>query len=167
METLEAYITQELTKVLPTRFGIIFDGWSADGTSDHYVAMFATFVDSEGHVQQPLLACSIMEMPEDPEERPDLTAKSHLKFFEDTLSFYNRQTACLDFICGDNCSVNKCLADLLYVSLVGCAAHRLNLAVQKMYNPIEEGDEEGEECMCLGLPRMPCIFVNKESPSSP
>eukprot|EP00644_Phytophthora_capsici_P002574 jgi/Phyca11/105692/e_gw1.11.241.1 len=36
------------------------------------------------------------------------------------------------FIVGDNCAVNKRLATLLGVPLVGCASHRLNLALQSM-----------------------------------
>lgn len=38
----------------------------------------------------------------------------------------------INVIClvGDNCNVNKALADLCDLPLIGCAAHRFNLAVQ-------------------------------------
>lgn len=33
--------------LLPDSFCIIFDGWSMDGTSMHYVAMYASFLDKQ------------------------------------------------------------------------------------------------------------------------
>ncbi|ETN16032.1 hypothetical protein PPTG_06264 [Phytophthora nicotianae INRA-310] len=39
------------------------------------------------------------------------------------------------FVVGDNCAVNKRLAHLMGVPLVGCASHRLNLAVRRFLKP--------------------------------
>jgi hypothetical protein len=54
VDTLMKYIhelTEELetkisTSILPDKFALIFDGWSLDGTSTHYVALFASFLVS-------------------------------------------------------------------------------------------------------------------------
>ena len=47
------------------------------------------------------------------------------------LTLFNRTKDSIACIVGDNCNVNKALADRLGLPLVGCAAHRFNLAVQK------------------------------------
>ncbi len=51
VETLMKYIgelTQELeakiSSILPEKFALVFDGWTLDGTSTHYMAVFATFL---------------------------------------------------------------------------------------------------------------------------
>ncbi|DAZ98843.1 TPA: hypothetical protein N0F65_000999 [Lagenidium giganteum] len=41
----------------------------------------------------------------------------------------------VDCVVADNCSTNKCLANLLDVPLVGCASHRLHLVTQKYMEP--------------------------------
>jgi hypothetical protein len=63
-----------------------------------------------------------------------------LPFFGKTLS------QCL-FIVGDNCGVNKRLANLMGVPLVGCASHRLNLAVKSILAPYEEDLEAVQSVM--------------------
>ena len=46
---------------------------------------------------------------------------------------YDRSVDSVQCLIGDNCSTNKLLANLMQVPLVGCASHRLNLAVKKIY----------------------------------
>ena len=36
-------------------FGIIYDDWTHD--SEHYLAMFATYIDDDGIVKTPMLSC--------------------------------------------------------------------------------------------------------------
>ncbi|EQC28160.1 hypothetical protein SDRG_11436 [Saprolegnia diclina VS20] len=48
----------------------------------------------------------------------------------DTLTVFNKTIDNVGFIVGDNCATNKAVADHLHIPLVGCASHRLNLAVQ-------------------------------------
>ncbi|ETO58526.1 hypothetical protein F444_23096 [Phytophthora nicotianae P1976] len=43
---------------------------------------------------------------------------------------YGKQLSQCLFLVVDNCAVNRLLATLMGVPLVGCASHRLNLAVQ-------------------------------------
>ena len=42
------------------------------------------------------------------------------------------------FVVGDNCATNKRIATLMGVPLVGCASHRLNLAVQQVLGEYDE-----------------------------
>ena len=55
MATLVDNVVDKIKADLPDKFGIVFDGWS-DGTSTHFVAIFAAYVDKEGSPQYPLLA---------------------------------------------------------------------------------------------------------------
>ncbi|KAE9039880.1 hypothetical protein PR003_g6426 [Phytophthora rubi] len=48
---------------------------------------------------------------------------------------------------GDNCAVNNRLAHLLGVPLVGCASHRLNLAVRGFLVPYDEAFEQVQQLM--------------------
>ncbi|ETM43436.1 hypothetical protein L914_11083 [Phytophthora nicotianae] len=43
---------------------------------------------------------------------------------------YGKQLSQCLFLVADNCAVNRLLATLMGVPLLGCASHRLNLAVQ-------------------------------------
>jgi hypothetical protein len=130
---------------LPEKFGIIFDGWSCDG--EHYIAIFATWVNSSGGVCERLLACGVQDLPENPVDAENFgfTAEDIGDYFADILSSFNCSFEAIEFICGDNASVNGRLATLIQdwllrekqitrtLPLVGCASHRLNLAVQSLY----------------------------------
>ncbi|ETN11030.1 hypothetical protein PPTG_22634 [Phytophthora nicotianae INRA-310] len=72
------------------------------------------------------------------DEISDHTASSHVKFLDVILSYYGRSKASTAYIVGDNCSVNGAVADQLQVPMVGCASHRLNLAV----NLLLAGDDK-------------------------
>ncbi len=36
----------------------------------------------------------------------------------------------VDYLCGDNCPVNRKLAEISDLPFIGCASHRLNLAIE-------------------------------------
>jgi hypothetical protein len=59
------------------------------------------------------------------------SAQNHRDLILFVLSIFRKSVENLICIIGDNCNVNKALADLLEIPLVGCAAHRFNLAIQK------------------------------------
>jgi hypothetical protein len=114
----------KISEVLPKSFGLIFDGWTADGTHDHYVAIIASFMRN-AYQEKILLAFSPMN------DEADLTANAHIQFIEDTLHHYGKNLDCIEFLSGDNCNTNIAISDRMEnVPLVGCAAHRLNLAMQ-------------------------------------
>ncbi|KAG2835024.1 hypothetical protein PC129_g7932 [Phytophthora cactorum] len=61
----------------------------------------------------------------------DLSARGHYGFLAGMLlRDYGKQLSDCIFVVGDNCAVNRLLATLMGVPLVGWASHRLNRAVQ-------------------------------------
>jgi hypothetical protein len=71
-------------------------------------------------------------------DETEYTAEAHLDFFEYVLSVFGKTVGDVICLVGDNCNVNKALADLMGVPLVGCAAHRLNLAIQEYLSSHQE-----------------------------
>ncbi|KUG02223.1 hypothetical protein AM587_10000365 [Phytophthora nicotianae] len=118
MESLTRIVERCIAAELPERFGLILDGWSH--ASEHFLAVFACY-EVRGVTKTPLL--------NEPDE--DLSARGHMEFLAEMLprDFGKQLSDCL-FVVGDNCSVNRLLATLMGVPLVGCASHRLNRAVQ-------------------------------------
>eukprot|EP00644_Phytophthora_capsici_P016011 jgi/Phyca11/115609/e_gw1.28.288.1 len=101
----------------------MFDGWSFQ--SEHYLAVFAVF-EHDGKADKVLLAFA----PLVDDEATDHSSASYVKFLKGVLPFFNRDITSVVYLVGDNCAVNTRLSDLLSIPLVGCASHRLNLAVQ-------------------------------------
>ena len=121
MRQLENLVEDKIAAELPDAFALVFDGWSASGTS--FCAIFASFVDESSQVCRRLLAFS----PLDNED--DLGADEHNRFVDATLEVFNKTTAAVTCIVGDNCNVNQAMARRLRIPLVGCSSHKFNLAV--------------------------------------
>jgi len=121
-------------------------GWSCDG--EHYIGIFATWVKESGVVVKRLIACGVQDLPSNDTEANDFgfTAEDIGDYIFDTLQIYGYDFEAIEFITGDNAYVNQSLCtkieDWLHrekqinrtVPLVGCASHRLNLAVQLIYS---------------------------------
>lgn len=106
---------------LPDRFGLLFDGWS-DG-SVHFVAIFATYrVEEQYH--ETLIAFSPL-LKED-----DMGAAQHLEFIKESLQVYQKSLTNVVAFISDNCAVNQRLSCIASVPLIGCSAHKFNLAVE-------------------------------------
>jgi hypothetical protein len=114
---------------LPSKFVVVFDGWS-EGT-EHYIAVSAAYArmdkttGKEVPVQvmlsmRPLLADGINGM----------TAADHLQHITTTLNLCGKGSGNVLCIVGDNCNVNRSMARTLQAPLIGCASHKLNLAVK-------------------------------------
>ncbi|ETO83621.1 hypothetical protein F444_02386 [Phytophthora nicotianae P1976] len=120
-------VTREVETIIGaemiTEFGLIFDGWS--NGSEYYLAVYAVYsIKSGGHY--PLLSMApVVNEPED-----DRGAESLLAAISTFLPFFGKNV-------GDICSVNKKLANLMGVILVGCASHRLILALKAILAPYE------------------------------
>lgn len=153
MEMLEAIgdsVCKSIAKLLPDHIGIVFDGklytlivseitsfvdWTAPGVSEHYCAIFATFWNGS-KVEKLFLSMAPMLKPEN-EDEADFGAEAHVAYFRDILQMYGKTLKSVDFLVGDNCSVNKKIARLMKIPLIGCALHRLNLAVEKLFETEE------------------------------
>ena len=132
MLSLVSVVRDEIKARLPDKLALIFDGWT-EGT-DHYIGIWASYnlVDSkedsgkETTVQtllsiRPLLADGIMGM----------TANDHTLHINRVLEMYGKDESNVICIAGDNCSVNKSIARIMSVPLIGCASHKFNLAVRR------------------------------------
>ena len=125
-KSMTTYITN-LTKqvelvirgLLPDKFGLVFDGWSKN--SIHYVALYAVFGPTK---RQILLTFSPFQ------DEYDLSSESIKGFITDTVIHYGKSLDNIQFLVGDNCPANAKAARLLDKPLIGCASHKLNLAMK-------------------------------------
>ncbi|GMF33445.1 unnamed protein product [Phytophthora fragariaefolia] len=141
MRLLVREVETVIANILPKSFGTIFDGWTF--RSEHYVAVFASF-RHDGKTHNILIAMA----PIIDDEVDDHTASSHVKFLDTILSYYGHNKASIVYIIGDNCSVNCAVADQLKVPMVGCASHRLNLAVTLRLADDDDLLEKVQKLMC-------------------
>lgn len=100
---------------------------------------------------QRLIACGVQDIPFNAEEANNFgfTAEDIGDYIFDVLQFYGLDFVAIEFMSGDNAYVNQSLCAKIEdwlrrekqidrtVPLVGCASHRLNLAVQLMYSENE------------------------------
>lgn len=62
-------------------------------------------------------------------DKEDLSANSYMAFVDEVLLNYGKNRGNILFLVGDNCNVNKALSRKISIPLIGCASHRLNLAI--------------------------------------
>ncbi|KAG3081583.1 hypothetical protein PI125_g20130 [Phytophthora idaei] len=62
---------------------------------------------------------------------PHHDADALIAFLKTILKPVKRHIECVRFLVGDNCSMNGSIATKLGIPLVGCANHRLNLAMNQ------------------------------------
>lgn len=67
----------------------------------------------------------------------DFTAESQLNFLRYVLGLFGRTLDDVLCLIGDNCNVNKSLADQAGLPLIGCASHRFNLEVTNYLTQFE------------------------------
>ena len=91
--------------------------------SEHFVGVFACF-DVDGVNEKPLLAFSVL-----PDET-DLGADSIAGFIETTLEYYKKTRTDVKFIVSDNEPTMRGMAKKLVNPMIGCASHRISLAVK-------------------------------------
>jgi hypothetical protein len=116
-------VIEEIAKRLPNKFGIALDGWS-DGSSNHMVSFFACCPTSTG-CEIILIGMNVLD---------DITgqdAPNHVNTLRNILLRYNKDLTNVNFLVADNTNLNPCIANLLRVPFVGCASHKLNLALKK------------------------------------
>ena len=131
LELVEEKVEQKITVLLPEKFGIIIDGWSDSSTSEHSLALYATCPSSSNENISTLLAFSPLI------DATDFTSEKQAEFIKWNLSVFNKSVSNLIFMIGDNCSTNVKIAQDLKLPFIGCASHRLKLAV-KFYIEKEE-----------------------------
>ncbi|ETL77656.1 hypothetical protein L917_21410 [Phytophthora nicotianae] len=94
-----------------------FDGWSTSST--YYVGIYAIYVIADTPLLAPLF------------EENAFGADLRIAFIMETLAVSGKQPGCVRFIIGDNCITIQAIATRMGLPLVGCASHRINLAIQQ------------------------------------
>ena len=68
LEKVCEVVEESIRDQIPDKFIILMDGWTADGSQEHYVGIVATWVDNKGNVQRVLLSCG----PQDDDDTDDM-----------------------------------------------------------------------------------------------
>jgi hypothetical protein len=133
----------------PKQVGIIFDSWTCE--LEHFTTLFVTWTTTNNFVEERMICCGVQDEPDDAEEDLNFSAESLGDYFFDELALVGLDMCHdIDFICGDNCSTNKRLANKITekiafevgsanaysVPLIGCYSHRLNLAKNAYYESV-------------------------------
>ena len=83
MSLITARVENRISKLLPEKIALAFDGWSAG--SDYYVAVFAThFAECEKGYESKLLTFSALDDP------TTQNSDNHLKFFDFVLETFGK-----------------------------------------------------------------------------
>eukprot|EP00171_Calliarthron_tuberculosum_P005814 IDg5814t1 len=144
VEIVEEKIRDEMKK---TKGAIMYDGWTDNGV--HYVGIYVVYnrsfevygdgvLETETELAITLLSVSPMAAACDTEtsstiEAAKFCAVTHVRHFEDVFIFFHVNVHEW-VICqiADNCSANKCIADLMDIPHVSCNSHKLHLEVKNM-----------------------------------
>jgi len=125
---LTKVVETKLKDSLPEKLALVFDGWSSGST--HYVGVFASFSSSASKVgyETRLLAFSPFE------DESHLDTVKHVSYLTGVLEIFGKSWANVSCLIGDNCNTNKAIANYVELPFVGCASHRLDLAVVDFMN---------------------------------
>ena len=119
IKSVEKVIIEKLKNT--EHIAIVFDGWTE--RSNHYLAVFAAIPEDT-----PLLLAFAPFI-----NKEHLTADEHIKFMDFVIDLFQVQASKIKCIVADNTSTNKAFAIKICVPFIGCASHRLSLAVNKYY----------------------------------
>ncbi len=89
--------------------------------------------ETDKTLKSPLLAFSPLL------DETNLNADSHVLFLDFALSVIGKTRENISFIVADNENLNKAVARKLSVPMIGCASHRLNLAVKSLFSASANG----------------------------
>ena len=136
--TLQKFITliapeveSDIAKMLPEKFGIIFYGWFHQGT--HYVGVFDLYEAMKIPASLEFLCLQIAPLLND----EYFGAESHIDYLDATLSVYRNSRENVIFLVGDIDPENIKLSNLMSLPIIGCASHRMNLAVKSHLQDFE------------------------------
>lgn len=130
MKRVTNIVEDRIRLELPEKFAIVVDGWTCAET--HFLAIFATFSSSDP------LGYSVILLAFTPlAEETSLNTSEHEYMIRWVLELFGKSFDNVVTIIGDNISTNHALADLAECHFIGCASHRLNLAVQDFLQPYQ------------------------------
>ena len=129
--SLKTIVQEEIKIRLPSKFAIIFDGWT-EGT-DHYIGIWASYniVDASNDGKEVPVQTLLSIRPLLADGIEGMKAADHLLHISRVLAIYGKDTSNVICFVGDNCNVNQSIARTMKIPLIGCASHKFNLAVKK------------------------------------
>ena len=116
MQLLMKALEEKISRLLPDKFGQVFDAWANGGA--HYIATFDRLP-----VNKPIL---LAFSPVD--NKRDLT---NMSLYDFLFNFYGKSLENLLFIASDNCSTNQVIGKHITLPFIGRASHWFYLAVQQ------------------------------------
>ena len=122
---LTELVEQKLAKMLPDKISLVLDGCSS--YSNHYTAIYATY-PTQNAVEYEIKLSTLSPL----NDESTLDANEHIEFITFILDVYGKDMSNDWAMIRDNISVNKSVSTKLNMSLIGCASHRLNLAVKDL-----------------------------------
>ncbi|CAI9729023.1 XP_014786661.1PREDICTED: uncharacterized protein LOC106880990 [Octopus vulgaris] len=122
MEKLNQELDKKISEELPSKVSLVIDGWTKG--SKYLIGLFASY---SCNYQNDYCTVSLVFSPMVSET--SFTASDYVEFIEYVLSVYNKNSENVVAITGDNTGVNKSIANLCRIPLIGCASHKFNLAV--------------------------------------
>jgi hypothetical protein len=108
MAKLQKCLEEKIRSLLPSKFGLLFDGWT--DTNIHYVAVYAAIPNDS-----PIL---LWFLPLENQEC--LSAESYVETWDAIMIYYNQPASSVAFVVGDNCSTNIKAARLCGVPIIRC-----------------------------------------------
>ena len=115
-------VIETIKNELPDSFGLIIDGWTENNM--HVLAVFANY-SKDGVTQMVLLAVTRLSDP------TNQKAPNHVETIKAVLAMYNKDLSNVLFLTADNTNLNPAIAHEMNVPFLGCASHRLSLAVKR------------------------------------
>jgi hypothetical protein len=149
VNSLKTYITAlsktvqaDVAEILASKpFGILFDAWTEGGT--HFVAAIA--VTPDGQDASKAAKYLLCFTPFRDETKMD--ADAFIELFDFILQIYDLKPERFCFVVCDHAAVNGAFASRVQVPMIGCASHRLQLAVKEILAPHEKQRKKVHELM--------------------
>lgn len=116
-------VFKKVIDLLPERFCLCFDAWTENCI--HFVAIYAIFNDAECKKRTILLSFGNLL------DESNWSANNYADTIVTLLGSLNKSIDNVVCLVGDNCATNRSLSNILELPLIGCASHKLNLAVEK------------------------------------
>lgn len=116
------YLNLQIADILPDKFAIIFDGWTLDGQSSHFMGIFASF-NHNNLSERVLLGFTTLG------EEEEFTAEAHRDTLLGVLEIFGKNITNVVCLIGDNCNTNIAFAKLCEIPLVGIVTYIFNICL--------------------------------------
>jgi hypothetical protein len=123
------------------KFGLITDGWD-DGNGTHYFAVFCVFKKSTSPDATTLLLAMTP-----PIDETNFTAENIANTIDEIIQSYEKTRDDILFLVADNTNTMPALARRLGCPMIGCASHKLNLAVKRSLSALDPIIDKIDEIM--------------------